>query len=212
MLRPSDRRRASTGIALVAIVALLAVLTIPALAADPSTAPTGSAVPVASIAPDATRAPKPDKPPKAAKSPEVEVTLTGVVGTRAGADGRPEFTITVAGTVHLLDAGPAWYWGDANPLKPYVGKRVTVVGGQRTGATEVEVRTVDGVAVREPGKPPWAGGWKRVGERHPGWTQEKWDRWQAKRADKMKRFGVDCWPPGHCKAPGGPASSVAPRS
>jgi hypothetical protein len=212
MLRPSDRRRASTGIALVAIVALLAVLTIPALAADPTAAPSASGLTVASIAPDATRAPKPDKPPKVAKSPEVEVTLTGVVGTRTGPDGRPEFTITVGSTVHPLDVGPAWYWGDANPLRSYVGKRVTVVGEHRTGATEVEVRTVDGVAVREPGKPPWAGGWKRVGERHPGWTKEKWDRWQAKREDKMTRSGGDCWPPGHCKAPGGPASSVAPRS
>jgi opacity protein-like surface antigen len=41
------------------------------------------------------------------------------------------------------------------------------------------------------GKPPWAGGWKRVGEGHPGWSQEKADRFKAK-------FG-DCFPPGQCK-------------
>jgi hypothetical protein len=57
-------------------------------------------------------------------------------------------------------------------------------------------------AVREAGKPPWAGGWRRVGERHPGWSQEKADRMKAK-------FG-DCFPPGQCKdkgaKPGGGAS------
>jgi hypothetical protein len=47
------------------------------------------------------------------------------------------------------------------------------------------------VALREPGKPPWAGGWKVVGEKHPGWSQEKADRFKAK-------FG-DCFPPGQCK-------------
>jgi hypothetical protein len=31
------------------------------------------------------------------------------------------------------------------------------------------------------------GGWKRVGEGHPGWSQEKWDRWQAKLAEKKAR-------------------------
>ena len=69
--------------------------------------------------------------------------------------------------------------------------------------------TVDGKRIRAEGKPPWAGGWKRVGERHPGWTQEKWDRWQAKMAGKAKALGVDCWPPGHCKdkpGKGAPAS------
>jgi hypothetical protein len=49
-----------------------------------------------------------------------------------------------------------------------------------------------------PGRPPWAGGWKVVGRDHPGWSQEKWDRWQAKVADKAKQHGVECWPPGHC--------------
>jgi hypothetical protein len=58
---------------------------------------------------------------------------------------------------------------------------------------------VDGKALREPGKPPWAGGWKVVGKDHPGWSQEKWDRWQAKQAAKAKQHGATCWPPGLCK-------------
>jgi hypothetical protein len=57
---------------------------------------------------------------------------------------------------------------------------------------------VDGTRLREPGKPPWAGGWKVVGERHPGWSEEKAARFAERQAAKAARFG-DCWPPGHCK-------------
>ena len=41
-----------------------------------------------------------------------------------------------------------------------------------------------------PAKPPWAGGWKAVGSAHPGWTQEKWDKWQQKQAAKGDKFGA----------------------
>ncbi len=51
-----------------------------------------------------------------------------------------------------------------------------MVGEQEQGSTAVDVQTVDGKVIREPGKPPWAGGWKRVGKDHPGWSQEKADR------------------------------------
>ena len=88
--------------------------------------------------------------------------------------------------------------GQAHPLKPYVGKRVTITGEQRAGETRSMSRPST-ASDSAPGKPPWAGGWKRVGERHPGWTQEKWDRWQAKAAGKAKALGTDCWPPGQCK-------------
>jgi hypothetical protein len=46
---------------------------------------------------------------------------------------------------------------------------------------------VDGKTIREPGRPPWAGGWKVVGEKHPGWSQEKADRQAAKDAAKAER-------------------------
>ena len=47
-----------------------------------------------------------------------------------------------------------------------------------------------------------------VGERHPGWSQEKADRESARAYEKQVRFGLDCWPPGHCK--NGSASDVNP--
>ncbi len=127
------------------------------------------------------------------------VTVEGTIATTTDADGDQAYTLTDGATVLTLEAGPSWYWGDHHPLAPFVGKHVTVVGEQATGSTEVDVHSVDGTVVREPGKPPWAGGWKAVGKIHPGWTQEKADKWAAKQAAKAKEKGVDCWPPGHCK-------------
>ena len=180
----------------------------------PTTAPTDA--PAATAAPTATAAPaaepaepdeddgtgKPEKSPKpgkADKAPEVEVTITGTVATRTDADGNTEYTTVAGGKTLVLEAGPSWFFGANHPLKPYVGKRVTIVGEQRAGEAEVDVKTVNGTRLRAEGKPPWAGGWKRVGERHPGWTQEKWDRWQTKAAGKAKALGTDCFPPGQCK-------------
>ena len=59
--------------------------------------------------------------------------------------------------------------GNRYPLAPYVGKTVNVVGTYREGSTEVDVATVNGTAIREEGRPPWAAGPARVGEKHPGW-------------------------------------------
>ena len=97
-----------------------------------------------------------------------------------------------AGETYTLEAGPSWYHGDNHPLKPFVGKSVTIVAEGAAGATELDVKSVNGTALRAPGKPPWAGGWKRVGAKHPGWSQAKADRFKTK-------FG-DCFPPGKCKA------------
>jgi len=119
------------------------------------------------------------------------VTLRGTVGTTTDDRGRTTYRLSSGGTVYELDAGPPWFYGDAYPLKPFVGKTVVVGGEQRVGTTEVDVLTVDGKAIREPGRPPWAGGWRRVGPSHPGWSQEKADRFKAK-------FGA-CFPPGLCK-------------
>ncbi len=125
------------------------------------------------------------------------MTVTGLVAVTSDGDGDASYTLTSGATTYKLEAGPPWFFGDAYPLKPYVGKNVTVVGEQDAGSSEIDVLSVDGTQIRAPGKPPWAGGWKRVGSIHPGWSQEKADRWQAKAEAK----GVDCWPPGHCKAP-----------
>jgi hypothetical protein len=136
---------------------------------------------------------KPSSPPGQAKDkvPSAPITLNGTIATATDAEGETSYTLRDGGTTYTLEAGPKWFFGDNHPLKPYVGKNVTIEGEIAEGSTEVDVLSVDGVALREPGKPPWAGGWKRVGELHPGWSQEKADRFKAK-------FG-DCFPPGQCK-------------
>ena len=112
---------------------------------------------------------KPDKaakPEKGPKTPEHPVTLTGIVGQPDGEEG--EYTLVVGVKVYQLSAGPKWWWGDANPLAGSVGKVVTIDGEQAEGSDEVDVLAIDGTAIRAPGKPPWAGGWKVVGREAPG--------------------------------------------
>lgn len=197
-------------VVLIALIGVIALYALPTMAASPS--PGASAEPAAassaepSAKPEKSRAPK---PAKAEKAPKVAVTLTGVVGSRTASDGDLEYTLTRGGIVVVLDAGPSWFFKDKHPLAAYVGKTVTVAGEQRSATDEVDVVSVDGKTLREPGKPPWAGGWKRVGKDHPGWSQEKWDRWQA----KAKERGLECFPPGQCKdktKADKPAASGAP--
>jgi hypothetical protein len=127
-----------------------------------------------------------DKPAKA------PITVTGTIEKSTDADGKASYTLADGGVTYTLEAGPKWFFADgAYPLDAYVGKHVTIVGEMAAGTTEVDVTSVDGTALRGEGKPPWAGGWKRVGSMHPGWSQEKADRVKAK-------FG-DCFPPGQCK-------------
>jgi hypothetical protein len=172
-------------VAVLALTALLIVVALPTVAADPSPAtPPGQA----------------NKPEKVVKVP---ITLSGTISTSKDANGRATFTLRSSGTTYTLDGGPAWFYGDHHPLKAYVGKAVSVVGERVAGSTDVDVVTVNGKPLRESGRPPWAGGWKVVGEGHPGWSQEKADRFKAK-------FG-DCFPPGQCKdKPNKPAASSAP--
>lgn len=204
------RSRATPSLILlmVALIALVGLVSIPALAASPTPGPSSAAT----AKPEGTD--KPGKGPKNEKEPSVETTLTGTLATRTDAEGGTEYTLTVGATTYALEAGPAWYWKDKHPLKAYVGKSVTVVGEQKQGSTSVDVQSVDGKAIREPGKPPWAGGPMRVGKDHPGWGQDKADRWAAKVAAKKAKFGVDCWPPGQCKdasgKPGTPNPTATP--
>jgi hypothetical protein len=178
----------------VALLALVAVVAIPALAASPS--PGGAAA-----------SGHPGKGPNASKEPEVTVTLKGTVAATTDAEGETTYTITADGKTIKLEAGPSWFFGDKHPLKPFVGKTVTITG--EGGADEVDVETVDGTRIRAEGKPPWAGGWKAVGSAHPGWSQEKADRWAQKQNGKLGAEGGGCWPPGHCKDHG-PEGSDAP--
>ena len=50
--------------------------------------------------------------------------------------------------------------------------------------TELDVDTIDGIALRADGKPPWAGGPKVVGETHPGWKAWMADGKRDKSAGK----------------------------
>jgi hypothetical protein len=163
-------RRRPPALLVVALVFAL-VAAIPVFAAKPSQAP-GQAN---------------DK----AKGNGTPITLTGTIEVATDADGKATYSMISGGKKYTLEAGPPWFFGDKHPLKPYVGKSVRVVGEIAEGSTEVDVQSVDGTALRAPGKPPWAGGWKRVGSIHPGWSQDKADRMKAK-------FG-DCFPPGQCK-------------
>ena len=209
------RLRVTPGLILltVALIVVAGLIAIPVLAASPTPTP---ASPAATEKPEGTEAPegteKPDKGSKTekAETPEVTVTLKGTVGTKTDPEGEAEYTLTVGSTTYSLEAGPPWYWKDKHPLKPYVGKSVTVVGEQEQGATSVDVQSVDGKVIREPGKPPWAGGPMAVGKDHPGWSQDKADRWAAKAAAMKAKFGVDCWPPGHCKDAAGKPGTPNP--
>jgi hypothetical protein len=157
--------------AILALLALAIVVAIPVLAASPT--PSGG--------PGNGNG----KGPKASHELEVTVTVKGTVAAATAADGSVDYTITADGKTLHLEAGPKWFWGDKNPLKAFVGKSVTIVGEQ--SGDEVDVSTVDGKAIREPGKPPWAGGWKVVGKSHPGWSQDKADRFAAHQAAKAAR-------------------------
>jgi hypothetical protein len=195
--RAAPRRAPLLVLGVLAVCAVLAAIAIPVLAASP--APSGTPG-------------TPAKAPKASEAPEVTVTLHGVVAAAKGAGGETTYTMTVDGATVLLDAGPPWFFGATYPLAAYVGKTVTITGS-RSG-NDVEVETVDGVQLRAPGKPPWAGGWKAVGSIHPGWSQAKADRQAQKRAAKNGAAGAaGCWPPGQCKShePDGPDASESPE-
>ncbi|HZC33819.1 MAG TPA: hypothetical protein VE640_11070, partial [Candidatus Bathyarchaeia archaeon] len=155
--------------AILAVAVLAIAVALPVLAASPAP----SAAPAASgHGSEATRA------PKASEAPEVQVTIRYQVGSTTDGQGRPSFTLQANGKTLSLSAGPPWFFGTKNPLMPFVGKTVTIVGEQ--SGDEIDVTSVDGTALRAPGKPPWAGGWKVVGQAHPGWSQAKADREAAK--------------------------------
>lgn len=198
MIRSAGPLRGILGISVLAIG--IAMVAVPTFAADPSPSPAASGKPD-----------KPPKPPKVEKAPATPVTLSGTVGTRTDAEGRTEYTLTTGTTTVVIDGGPSWFYGDSHPLKAYVGKNVTITGSRRAGDTDVHVKAVNGTAIRGEGRPAWAGGWKRVGARHPGWTQEKMDRWNARHADRAKALGLDCFPPGQCKVKPGPATDDLPN-
>jgi hypothetical protein len=178
-------------------VAFLVALAVPALAARPDgqpgpgaehtnnrpSSPPGLANKPDMPGPDKPHKPRPEKPSKAL------VTISGSVRQSTDTDGRLVFTVEDGDVTYTLESGPPWFYSDNHPLRRYVGRHVVVTGEVAEGSREIDVATIDGNALREPGRPPWAGGWRAVGDGHPGWSAEKGDRFRA-----------GCWPPGHCKA------------
>jgi hypothetical protein len=215
---PTMTRNQLRGLAGIAAFAAVALLAVPVLGVDPSRSPSTGTVSSASppsaapsIAPASPAAApskpaEPDeagddqtgKPDKAGKTqhendaPQQPVTLRGVVASGSGEDA--EFTLTVGSTVYTLEAGPKWWWGDANPLAGVVGKTVTIAGEQADGSNDVDVQAIDGKAIRPAGRPPWAGGWKVVGPRHPGWAQWKVDKLAGKSTGREHAPGQQVQP------------------
>jgi len=192
-MRPSLRLPAA--LALVAFLGLaLAGVSVAApgpIAAGPAVVAAASPSPT----PMASHRPRPQK----SHVPSEPIELRGTVRAATDEDGAAAYELVdTAGAAWELEVGPPWWWGASNPLAPYVGKTVTIAGERHPGEREVDVLTVDGKAIREAGKPPWAGGWKVVGERHPGWSQARADRWEAKQAARLARCS-SANPPGYCK-------------
>jgi hypothetical protein len=189
-------------LALGAVAILAVVVAIPALAASPS--------PNAAGGNGGDDGNGNGKGSKGSHEPEVTVTLKGTIVAATGAGGGVSYTLSVDGKTLRLSDGPPWFWGDKDPLEAYVGKTVTIVGEQQ--ADEVDVQSVDGTAIREPGKPPWAGGPNVVGKVHPGWSQAKADRFAAKQAAKDARETAQaaCRAAGTCPDDDGPEGSEAP--
>jgi hypothetical protein len=183
--------------AVVGALLIVGAVALPALAEDPGTEPG----PAATGKPDhagrpawAGRFDRAGGPPWADSNlergtPRNAVTLTGVVGSRTDDTGRTVYTLTVGSVVYDLKLGPPWWWGDTHPLQVHMGKSTEIVGMQPEGRDVIHVRSVAGEQLRGAGRPPWAGGWKLAGERHPGWTREKADRWAAKFGDGRPGWG-----------------------
>lgn len=105
--------------------------------------------------------------------PEIAITVRGTIQKSAAQDGTTEYTMLANGTTYRLSDGPAWWWGAKDPLAAYVGRTVEVVGKVAQGSTALDVQSIDGKALRAPGRPPWAGGRKAAGQKHPGAGKSK---------------------------------------
>jgi hypothetical protein len=100
--------------------------------------------------------------------PEMAITVRGTIQKTTDQDGTTAYTMLSNGTTYRLSHGPEWWWGTNDPLAAYVGRTVEVIGEVTQGSTDLDVQSVDGKALRDAGRPPWAGGPKAVGENHPG--------------------------------------------
>jgi hypothetical protein len=109
----------------------------------------------------------PGPPTEEADERQQLTQVTGEVRTTMDADGNIEYTLrTDDGREIELDAGPPWFYVEDHPLKPLVGKTVTVTGEEGInwkGRPEIDVFSVasDGrtTEIRSAGgPPPWVAG------------------------------------------------------
>ncbi len=123
-----------------------------------------------------------------ARAPAVETregtleTLEGTLETDQDTDGGTVYRVSDGTSSVPLGVGPPWFYGDDHPLAELVGQRITVIGQRDDGTPgheavpeasghgqpSFEVYSVNGIELRAPGKPRWAGGPAAVGDRHPG--------------------------------------------
>ncbi len=115
-----------------------------------------------------------------ARAPAVE-TREGTLETDQDTDGGTVYRVSDGTSSVPLGVGPPWFYGDDHPLAEPVGQRITVIGQRDDGTPgheavpeapgdgqpSFEVYSVNGIELRAPGKPPWAGGPAAVGDRHP---------------------------------------------
>jgi hypothetical protein len=143
-------------------------------------------------------------------TPEQAITVQGTIQKTTAADGKVAYTLVANGTTYHLSDGPEWWWGANDPLASYVGRTVDVTGEVAQGSTDIDVLSVDGKALRAPGRPPWAGGPKAVGEKHPGFKAAKEARDKAKDKGSGKP-GASAAPSSSASPPPSSAPSASPR-
>lgn len=117
-------------------------------------------------------------------SEEITETLTGTIVLQENELGRMAYFLDRGdGQLVELRFGPAWFWGELNPLHVLAQTQASIGGLLADDLAEqaavLEVRTINGVE-RATDKPPWAGGPKVQGEVHPGY--EGWSHGQANKA------------------------------
>ena len=143
-------------------------------------------------------------------TPEQAITVHGTIQKATAPDGKIAYTLVANATTYRLSDGPDWWWGANDPLGSYVGKTVDVTGEVAQGSTDIDVLSIDGKAIRAPGRPPWAGGPKAVGEKHPGFKAAKEARDKAKDKGSGKP-GASAAPSSSASPPPSSAPSASPR-
>ena len=122
--------------------------------------------------------------PVAPQEEAVAETLTGTIVLQENELGRMAYFLDRGdGQLVELRLGPAWFWGELNPLHVLAATQASIGArlpdDRADEAAVLNIRTINGVE-RATGKPLWAGGPRVQGEVHPGY--EGWSHGQANKA------------------------------